>query len=51
MYKVYVRYDMKPGAREGFLEKLADMGLRKAVLPRRAAWDTTITGRWTTRMC
>ena len=32
MYRVYVRYNMKPGAREGFLEALAGMGLRKAVL-------------------
>ena len=32
MYRVYVRYNMKPGAREGFLEALAGIGLRKAVL-------------------
>ena len=32
MYRVYVRYNMKPGAREGFLEALTGMGLRKAVL-------------------
>ena len=32
MYRVYVRYNMKPGAREGFLEALAGIGLRQAVL-------------------
>ena len=32
MYRVYVRYEMKPGMREDFLSAVAGAGLRQAVL-------------------
>ena len=32
MFRVYVRYDLKPGVREEFLSRLESIGLRRAVL-------------------